>query len=88
MRGLELDLWAPDHLDGDQTLSIQLGDKSWQHFIGRGARSRIMLDAVAAAGATVELRIRAGRHFVPARLQQSGDDRELAWRLLGAALRH
>jgi hypothetical protein len=88
MRGLELDLWAPDHLDGDQSLSIQLGEKSWQHFIGRGARSRVMLDAVAAAGATVELRIRAERHFVPARLQQSGDDRELAWRLLGAALRH
>jgi len=88
MKGLELDLWAPDQIDGDQVLTIEIGGQRWQHHMSRGARSRAEFPLKSSAHATVELRVHAERSFVPARTGSSGDDRDLAWRLLGVTVQH
>ena len=84
--GVELDVWAPGQLGETQTLHIELGGKRWSERVSRGARVQLKLDVALAAGQEAELVIRATQAFVPARLGQSGDDRELAWRLLGVSL--
>ena len=86
LRGLELQLWAPDQLDGDQTLQIELDGKRWQHHVARGSRSQVMLELRSPVGAMVDLRIRAERAFVPAKASSSDDRRSLAWKLLGMSL--
>jgi hypothetical protein len=88
LRGLELELWAPDQLDADQTLQIELDGKRWQHHVARGSRSKVMFELPRPAGARVDLRIRAERTFVPAKANASDDGRSLAWKLLGMSLVH
>lgn len=88
MRALELELWAPSQLDVDQTLDIELYGKRWQHHIARGSRSRAKLELKAPAGRELQLTIRAERGFVPVQAGESGDARELAWKLLAATLEH
>ena len=85
---VELDVWAPDQLADTQTLQIELGGKRWSHRVARGARAQFKLGLALAPGQEAELVIRAQHVFVPAQLKQSGDDRELAWRLLGVNLVH
>ncbi|HEY2394778.1 MAG TPA: 2OG-Fe(II) oxygenase [Rudaea sp.] len=87
-RALELDLWIPDQIEGDQALDIELAGNRSHHVLARGRRSRIVLKVAIAAGADITLRIRSSRQFVPARIGESGDERQLAFRLLGAALEH
>ena len=88
VRGLELELWVPGQLEGDQVLEIEFGGKRWTHHIARGSRSRMKLDAKLASGQPAQLRIQATLSFSPARRGESGDDRELAWKLLTVALWH
>ena len=88
LSGLELELWAPDQLDSDQTLQIELDGKRWQHHVARGSRSKVMLELRCPVGAMVDLRIRADRAFVPAKASSSDDGRSLAWKLLGISLVH
>ncbi|MGA9335883.1 MAG: 2OG-Fe(II) oxygenase [Rudaea sp.] len=88
LRGVQLELWAPDRLDSDQTLSIELDGKRWTHYVARGSRSRLVLKTRAPAGRELQLTVRAERSFVPAQVGQSTDARDLAWKLLGAALEH
>jgi hypothetical protein len=88
LRGLQLELWAPDQLDADQTLQIELDGKRWQHHVARGSRSKVMLQVQHPAGATVGLNIQAERAFVPANTNSSDDGRSLAWKLLGMSLVH
>jgi len=85
---VELDVWAPGQLGETQILQIELGGKRWSERVGRGARAQLKLDVTLTAGQEAELVIRAAQAFVPALLGQSGDDRELAWRLLGVSLAH
>ena len=87
VRALELDLWIPDQLDGEQTLDVEVAGKRSRHVVARGRR-RITIDAPAAAGAEIGLRIRSSLQFVPAQVGESSDDRQLAFRLLDAILRH
>jgi hypothetical protein len=88
VKGIELDLWAPDQLDAEQVLHIDIDGQRWQHHVARGARSKALLPFARRAGAGFELRIRAEHSFVPSRHGASGDGRELAWRLLGVTLAH
>jgi hypothetical protein len=84
--GIVFEAWAPSHLDENQTLDIEMNGKRWEHHIARGARSKIELHASFDAGATVGLTIRASRAFNPSRAGESGDTRDLAWKLLDAWL--
>lgn len=88
VRGLTLELWAPDQLDGEQVLDLEINGHRWQHPVTRGSRSSVPLRVRCAAGGKIDLRICAERSFVPARVGSSGDNRELAWRLLGVTLQH
>lgn len=86
MRGIELELWVPQQLDGDQTLEIEVEGRRWTHHVARGSRSRVNLDVALPAGHAAALRIDAGKCFVPASQGQSGDDRGLAWKLIAISL--
>jgi len=88
VRGMTLELWAPDQLNGEQVLDLDVSGQRWQHHVARGSRSSAPLPIRCAAGGKIDLRIRAERSFVPALLGGSGDNRELAWRLLGVTLLH
>lgn len=88
VRAIELEMWAPDQLDADQVLGIDVDGQGWQHHVARGTRSRATLAIKVSAGRAIILRVHAARSFVPARVASSGDDRELAWRLLGVTLQH
>jgi hypothetical protein len=88
VKGVELDLWAPDQLDAEQVLHIDMDGQRWQHHVARGARSKALLPFARRAGSGFELRIRAEQSFVPSRHGASGDERELAWRLLAVTLAH
>jgi hypothetical protein len=85
-RGVEIELWVPEQLAGDQVLEVELRGKRWTHHVARGSRSRFGVDVKLPAGDTVELGIRSRCCFSPAAIGQSADDRELAWMLLGIAL--
>lgn len=88
VRGIEIDLWVPEQIDGEQFLEIESGGRRWEHRIARGAHSRAAVTISAPAGRELELRVAAGSTFVPARAGGSGDQRELAWRLLAVKLLH
>jgi hypothetical protein len=85
-RGVELELWVPEQLAGDQVLEMEIQGKRWTHHVARGSRSQFRLDVKLPAGNTVELKIRSRCCFSPAAIGQSADDRELAWMLLDIAL--
>ena len=85
---IEMDVWVSGQLDGDQTLDIEMCGRRWQQQFAREEVTKIRLFAPAPAGAEVSMRIRAAKHFVPAQAGQSGDDRVLAWQLLGITLTH
>jgi 2OG-Fe(II) oxygenase superfamily len=84
--GIVLEAWAPQRLDDNQSLQIDMNGKRWEHHIARGSHGKIELKANLDAGANVELSIRAGKTFNPARVGESGDTRDLAWKLLDAWL--
>jgi hypothetical protein len=88
MRGLDIELWVPGQLDGDQVLEVELDGQRWIHHVARGSRSRAHLEARRPAGHELRLTIRASRSFVPAQVEASSDDRELAFRLLGVTIAH
>ncbi len=84
--GILLEAWAPSNLEENQTLHIDMNGKRWEHHIARGSRSKIELNASLDAGAMVALSIRASHAFNPAHVGESGDTRDLAWKLLDARL--
>jgi hypothetical protein len=88
VRWLELDLWAPGQLEGNQVLEIEIGAQRWTHHLARGSRSRARLETKHPAGRELQLTIRASSSFVPASAGESSDDRELAFRLLGVTIGH
>jgi hypothetical protein len=88
VRSLDLDLWAPAQLRGPQRLSISIGGRSYEHFVHAGARARAELKLDAAADAPQELRIVAEQVWQPSADGSSGDQRALAFKLIGAELVH
>ena len=81
LTGIDIDLWVPDSLDSDQVFSIEFQGRCWEHRVARGCRSLAVLRCRHAKGLAT-LRIVAERTFVPSVASDSGDDRNLAWRLL------
>lgn len=85
---LEVEMWIPKQLGGEQVLEIDMAGRHWTHHAAAGAGSRMVVEAKLSSGVPVELKIRARRSFSPALLGDSGDDRELTWRFVHATLVH
>ena len=85
---IDLDVWAPSQLQDAQRLSIHLGGRSYEHFIQPGARTRIELKLDGAASTAQELRIVSNQVWKPSADGGSTDQRELAFKLIGAQLAH
>jgi hypothetical protein len=88
VRGLELELWIPDGLDGDQVLEIEAGSRSERATIAPGRRQRLRIALASAAGTEVELAIQASRSWTPRASGESADERPLAFKLIAARLQH
>lgn len=88
VRSLSLVLWSPPQLGKEQVLAIRVNDKRYTQVLRPGMRTPVELDIRAAADSRIELEIRAERSWVPASAGESGDERELAYRILAATLRH
>jgi hypothetical protein len=87
-RRLKLELWAPPQLADGQVLRIDLAGRSWSQALRPGMRTPVELDLAARPGDTVSLAIRAPLTWVPSADPTDGDQRPLAYRILGAALEH
>jgi len=88
VRQLELDIWIPEQLSAGQALEIDVGSEHFSQMFVAGTRATFKLNAKIPEQRMVDFRIRATASFSPARLGQSGDDRELAWRILGIKVLH
>lgn len=85
LRGLEIDLWAPEQLPDTQTLTIDVDGRRWTHKVRRDSSSSISLDVRRPAQTPVAVTVSASTHFVP---DAAVDARRLAWVLTGIRLRH
>jgi len=86
--GLELALWAPAQLGAGQTLEIELAGRTHRQALRPGALTQVALPLRARQGEEVALAIRAQRTWTPAADGSSGDQRALAYRIVGAVLGH
>ena len=87
-KALKLELMAPAGMGVEQSLRIELAGRVWSQLLHPGQRTGITLPASMAAGKPVALRIHAERAWIPASTPDSGDQRELAYRLVSATLAH
>lgn len=87
-RRLRLELWSPPQLGIDQTLRIELAGRAWNQSLRPGMRTPVELELRARAGDEIVLSVQAARTWKPAGESRDGDQRELAYRVLGAELEH
>ena len=85
---LDLDVWTPAALPDHQRLDITINGRRYEQHLRPGSRTRVELALKAAAGEAQEVRILAQRTWQPSADGGSGDERELAYRLIGAELSH
>jgi hypothetical protein len=85
---LVLDLWSPGELDADQELRIEMGRAAFSQILVRGLRTKVTLPFRSAAGQETEIRICASWSWVPAKLGEGGDMRQLAYKIISATLVH
>jgi hypothetical protein len=83
-RGLNLEISVPQGMESDQHLEIQAGDWSNTEVLQAGEERWIEIPMSLDAGQTVEVEIRAGTTWSPG----GADSRELAYRIVSAALEH
>ncbi|MBP8176464.1 MAG: hypothetical protein KAX77_01750, partial [Xanthomonadales bacterium] len=88
VRGIELELWVPERLGGDQVLEIAVASTRERVTIAPGRRQRLQLALACAAGTAVELAIQASRSWTPSASGDSADERPLAFKLIAARLQH
>ena len=88
VRGIELELWVPERLGGDQVLEIAAGSRHERATIAPGQRQRLRIALAASAGKPVELAIQAARTWTPSAGGESADERPLAVKLISARLQH
>jgi len=86
-RRLKLELWSPPQLGNEQQLRIELTDRTYTQMLRPGLRTPVELGLVAKAGDEIALTIHAAHTWTPA-ADGAGDQRELAYRVLGAVLEH
>lgn len=87
-KSLRLACWVPAAMTGPQELSVRLGEISDRLVITPGRTGELTLTLPLPAGRTVELQISASRTWRPASDGSHGDQRELAFRIASAVLRH
>jgi hypothetical protein len=86
-RRLKLEVWSPPQLGTEQALRIELAGRVYTQALRPGMRTPVEIELRARAGDDVDLSIHAGRTWKPAD-GGGGDQRELAYRLVGAELVH
>jgi len=84
--GIEFDVAVPAGLDRDQALELRVGETSTSARVRPGGRTRITVKLPLRAGTEVPVTIRASRTWSPKTAGESGDSRELAYRLVAATL--
>ncbi len=87
-RRLKLELWSPPQLGDGQLLRIELAGRRWSQALPPGMRTSVELDLAARPGDAVTLAIHAQATWVPSADPSTGDQRALAYRVLGAVLEH
>ena len=85
---LDLVLWAPPQLGTGQELRIEIGGSAYTQVLRPGMRTPLKLRLSAKVGEEVNLVIGAARSWTPATDGSSGDQRELAYRIVSAKLEH
>lgn len=85
---LTLELWAPRQLPDDQVLQIEIDGVTFTQILVRGAKTPVTLGLSSCKGREVVLRVLAQLAWVPAQAADSADERELAYKILGASLDH
>ncbi len=88
LRGLSVDVWVPPQLDSTQALTLRCAGAEISANLAAGARKLLRLSLAVSAGETVRLSIKAGSCWQPSASGSGGDERPLAWRLLGVTLDH
>jgi hypothetical protein len=87
-RRLKLELWSPPQLANGQVLQVELAGRRWSQALRPGMRTPVELDLAARPGDAVTLAIHAPLTWVPSADPKAGDQRALAYRVLGAVLEH
>jgi len=87
-KALNLVLWSPPQLGGDQELRIELEGQSFTQGLRPGMRTPVRLPLRVKAGARISLSMYAARTWVPRGEGGSGDERPLAYRILEAEFAH
>jgi hypothetical protein len=82
--GLRLGVVVPARMEGDQTLDIRAGDWSGTESVPAGEERILDVPLSVGAGETVEVAIHARNTWSPG----GADTRELAYRIVSAALEH
>lgn len=85
-RHIEFDLWVPDQLDGPQVLELRVGAEHVSETLKPGARRRVRIVLPRWSGGAIEVAIAASRAWSPKASGASADERELAFKLIGAEL--
>ena len=88
LKAVTLDVWVPEELGAPQRIRAGIGPHQVELAARPGARSSLRFALPAAAGQTVTLRLAAQSAWQPSGTGASGDERALAYRLLGAVLEH
>ena len=82
---ITLAAWAPPGLTHDQSVEVTAGGRTSSHVLRPGCVDEIAVAIDAAAGAPIEIVVRATETWSPASAG-AGDDRALAYRLVGATI--
>jgi hypothetical protein len=87
-KALNLVLWAPAQLGGDQELRIELAGQTYIQSLRPGMSTPVRLPLRVKTDARISLSMCAARTWVPRAESGSGDERPLAYRILQAAFEH
>jgi len=88
VREVELEAWAPTGLGAEQVLSLEFGDQCFEARIAPGRSRRCSWPLRLRAGETASVRIVFTSSWRPSSDGVSGDERELAFKLIVFRLRH
>lgn len=88
VRGFELEVWPPPELDRHQSLTLRVGESSASAQLRPGLPGSISVSCDLPAGREVAVAVSAASSWSPKAAGKSGDDRELAYRLMSARVTH
>jgi hypothetical protein len=88
VRQVELEVWAPPGVDADQVLVVEIGGQRFETAVGAGRNRRCAWSIRLRAGTSVPVRIISSTTWRPASNTDSGDERELAFKLLAFRVHH